>query len=89
MAKCDRDGELQPVGKVLAATDVPVKAVTGFAVASVSLVDFLVRWKGEKHFVGFLRDAQRYGFDSGLKRQYQVADSRELETLWRKNVLGK
>ncbi len=89
VAKCDRDGELQPVGKVLAATDVPVKAVTGFAVASVSLVDFLVRWKGEKHFVGFLRDAQRYGFDSGLKRQYQVADSRELETLWRKNVLGK
>ncbi|MBI1383201.1 MAG: hypothetical protein GC161_19210 [Planctomycetaceae bacterium] len=87
VVRCDRDGELQPVGQVLAATDVPAKAVTGFAVGSVSLVDFLVRWRGEKHFVGFLRDAQRYGVESGLKRQYQVADSRELEKLWRKNVL--
>lgn len=89
VARCDRDGELQPLGKLLAATEVPAKAVTGFAVESVSLVDFLVRWKGEKHFITFLRDAQRYGFESGLKRQYQVADSRELEPLWRKNVLGK
>jgi hypothetical protein len=89
VARCDRDGELEPVSAVLTATDVPAKAVTGFAVGSVSLVDFLVRWKGEKHFVGFLRDAQRYGFDSGLKRQYAVADARELEVLWRKNVLGK
>lgn len=73
----------------MAATDVPAKAVTGFAVESLSLVDFLVRWRGEKHFVGFLRDAQRYGVESALKRQYQVADSRELEKLWRKNVLGQ
>lgn len=89
VARCDRDGELQPVGAVMTATDVPAKAVTGFAVESVSLVDFLVRWKGKKHFVGFVRDSQRYGFESALKRQYQVADSRELEPLWRKNVLGK
>jgi len=89
VVRCDRDGELQTVGAVMAATDVPAKSVTGFAVGSVSLVDFLVRWKGKKHFVGFVRDAQRYGFESALKRQYSVADSRELEPLWRKNVLGK
>lgn len=84
--RCDRDGELQPVGKLLTTADVPAKGVTGFAVGSVSLVDFLVRWRGEKHFVGFLRDAQRYGAESALKRQYQVADSRDLEKLWRKSV---
>jgi len=89
VARCDRDNELQPVGAVMAATDIPAKSVTGFAVESVSLVDFLVRWKGKKHFVGFVRDAQRYGYESALKRQYSVADSRELEPLWRKNVLGK
>lgn len=89
VARCDRDNELQTVGAVMAAQDVSAKAVTGFAVESVSLVDFLVRWKGKKHFVAFVRDAQRYGFESALKRQYQVADSRELEPLWRKNVLGK
>jgi hypothetical protein len=54
----------------------------------VSLVDFLVRWKKEKAFTTFLRDCQRYGPDAALKRQYGVASARQLEELWRQNVLG-
>ena len=84
--RCARDGELLPVDKVLTATEVPAKAVTGFHVESVALVDFLVRWKGEKAFTGFVRDAQRYGTDTALKRQYGLADAKQLEESWRRGT---
>jgi hypothetical protein len=81
--RCARDGELLPVDKVLTATQVPAKAVTGFHVESVALVDFLVRWKGEKAFTAFVRDGQRYGTDAALQRQYGLADARALEDRWK------
>lgn len=67
----------------------PAERVTGFAVASVSLVEFLVRWKGERAFTTFLRDMKRYGPDAAVKRQYAAADANQLDQLWRKNVTGK
>ena len=85
--RCDRDGELPALDGLMKATDIPVKGVTGFHVASVSLANFLVRWQGEKTFTAFVRDAQRYGAESAVKRQYGAKDFRELETLWRGNVL--
>ena len=36
----------------------------------------------------FLRDCQRYGLESALKRQYGVTSPRQWEELWRQNVLG-
>ena len=87
MPRCDRDGELPTVESLLKATDIPLKGVTGFYVSSVSLVDFLVRWQGEKTFTAFVRDSQRYGVESALKRQYGVKDYRQLEDAWRANVL--
>ncbi len=87
LPRCDRTGELPRVENLMKATDIPAKGVTGFYVESVSLVDFLVRWHGEKTFTAFLRDSQRYGAESALKRQYGVKDYRELEDAWRANVL--
>ena len=85
--RCDRDGELPTAEKLMKATDIPAKGVTGFHVASASLVDFLVRWQGEKTFTAFVRDSQRYGTEAAIKRQYGAKDFRELEGLWRANVL--
>ena len=87
LPRCDRDGDLPSVESLLKATDIPLKGVTGFYVSSVSLVDFLVRWQGEKTFTAFVRDGQRYGVESALKRQYGVKDYRQLEDAWRANVL--
>ncbi len=85
--RCDRAGELPALEGLMKASDVPAKGVTGFHVASVSLTDFLVRWQGEKTFTAFVRDSQRYGAESAVKRQYGAKDFRELEALWRANVL--
>jgi hypothetical protein len=89
LPRCARDGELVPVATLLASKDLPgPEQITGFAVESVSLVDFLVRWKKEKAFTTFLRDCQRYGLESALKRQYGVTSPKQLEELWKQNVLG-
>ncbi len=87
VARCDRAGDLPTVEALMKATDIPPQSVTGFHVVSVSLVDFLVRWQGEKKFTAFVRDGQRYGVEPALKRQYGVKDFRALEDAWRANVL--
>ena len=84
--RCARDGELLPVDKVLTAAEVPAKTVTGFHVESVALVHFLVKWKGEKAFTAFVRDAQRYGTETALTRQYGLADARALEDSWKRGT---
>jgi hypothetical protein len=82
--RCGEDGELPAVDKVLNAEAVPTKNVTGFHAESVAVADFLVRWKGEKAFTAFVRDSFRYGSEGALKRQYGLADTRELEAAMRK-----
>ena len=86
--RCDRDGDLPSVESLLKSVEIPAKGVTGFYVSSVSLVDFLVRWQGEKTFTAFIRDSQRYGTESALQRQYGLKDYRGLEDAWRSNVLA-
>lgn len=81
-ARCRRTGELLSAAALLELTAPPADRVTGFYVGSVALVEFLVRWKGEKAFTTFLRDGQRYGLASALKRQYGVDDARHLEEVW-------
>lgn len=88
LARCADRGELLPVSAILETATPSADKVTGFTVGSVSLVDFLVRWKGEKAFTTFVRDAQRYGLTSALKRQYGVADARELEAAWKRSELA-
>ncbi len=82
VSRCANQRELPLIADLLKSQEVPAKSVTGFYVESVSLVDFLVRAKGEKAFTTFLRDAQRYGAEAAIKRQYGYADVRELETAW-------
>jgi len=78
--------ELISVEMLLGLAAPPSDHVTGYYVGSVTLVDFLVRWKGDKAFTTFLRDSQRYGLTAALKRQYGVDDAKQLEEIWLKNV---
>lgn len=82
--RCGEDGELPAVEKVLNAEAVPTRNVTGFHAESVAVADFLVRWKGERMFTAFVRDSLRYGSEAALKRQYGLADARDLEAAMRK-----
>jgi hypothetical protein len=88
LARCYRDGELLPVEALLELTDPPAERVTAFAVGSASLVAFLVKAKGEKAFVSFLRDARRYGPSAALQRQYGMADARQLGDAWMQSELS-
>ncbi len=88
LSRCYRNGELFPVEALFELKAPPAERVTAFSVQSVSLVDFLVKWKGEKAFTTFLRDAQRYGPAGALKTQYGVADPKQLEDLWTRSELS-
>jgi hypothetical protein len=81
-ARCQRSGDLPPVAGLLAADAPPAGKVTGYYAGSAALVEFLVRWKGDKAFTTFLRDSQRYGTAPALKRQYGFADPAQLEDAW-------
>ena len=66
----------------------PILAALLPGALSSSLVAFLVKSKGEKAFTTFLRDAQRYGLAAALKRQYGVADARQLGDAWMQSELS-
>jgi len=85
--RCAKDGELLPVEKVLAAADVPAKDATSFHVESAGLVEFLVKQKGEKTFTAFVREMQRYGYETSLRRQYGLDSIRDLEESWMRSQL--
>lgn len=88
LPRCYRDGEILAVAAFLELKG-PAKpeAVTAYYVESVSLVDHLVRKKGEKTFRIFLLDAQRYGTEKALERQYGYATVKELDDEWRRAAL--
>jgi hypothetical protein len=88
MAKCAREGKLYTVAALLEMKEFPAaEKITGFHCGSVSLVEYLVKLKGEKHFTTFLRDCQRYGSVSALKRQYGVESPKDLQEAWLKAAL--
>jgi hypothetical protein len=61
--------------------------ITAFYVASVSLVDYLVRLKGSRAFALYLREAPRRGYEEALQRHYGIKDAAELQDRWLKFAL--
>ncbi len=77
-----------PVSQLLESRDCPADRVTQFCCQSASLVHYLVRiGGGEKNFIIFLRDVQRYGLSAALKRQYGYASPLALEVAWKKWIV--
>jgi hypothetical protein len=86
--KCGREGKLFTLAALFEMKDFPrAEKITGFCCGSVSLVDYLVKLKGEKHFTTFLRDCQRYGSVSALKRQYDIDSPKALQAAWLKSAI--
>ena len=86
--KCAREGKLFTLAALLEMKDFPAaEKITGFYCGSVSLVEYLVRLKGGKHFTTFLRDCQRYGSTSALKRQYEFDNPKALQDAWLKSAI--
>jgi hypothetical protein len=87
-ASCARDGKLFTVAALLDMKDFPAAdKITGYCCGSVSLTEYLVKLKGEKHFTTFLRDCQRYGSTSAIRRQYGFDSPKTLQDAWLKAVL--
>lgn len=84
LARCARDGELRPLAALFELTDVPADKLTGFYCQSVSVAEYLIALKGEKHFKLFLNDTQRYGTAQALKRQYGIDGPPALEAAWKR-----
>lgn len=88
MVKCAREGQLFTVAALVEMKEYPAaEKITGFCCGSVSLADHLVKLKGEKHFTTFLRDCQRYGSTSALKRQYDIDSPKALQEAWLKQAI--
>ncbi|MBX9580619.1 MAG: hypothetical protein K2X87_09955, partial [Gemmataceae bacterium] len=89
LPECAAAGEAFAVPALLGLADFPPAGkITGFYCGSVSLVEYLVKLKGERTFVLFLRDAQRYGVPRALQQEYGLADPAALDSAWRQAVLG-
>jgi hypothetical protein len=88
LPECYRDAQLFPLAALLELKDFPDAArVTGFYCESISLVGYLVKLGGERNFTLFLRDCQRYGTASALKRTYQIESIQALEAAWKNSAL--
>jgi hypothetical protein len=88
LPRCARDGDWFALAQLLEMKDFPSEKITGFYCQSVSLADYLIRAGGsERNFTIFLRDCQRYGTASALKRTYGVDSPQALETAWRRAAL--
>lgn len=88
LPRCHRDGQLFPVAALMEMKEFPDAArVTGFYCESVTLVDYLVKLGGERNFTIFLRDCQRYGTASALKRNYRIENPQALESAWKQSSL--
>jgi hypothetical protein len=89
LTRCARSGELVPMAALLEMKDFPpAEKITGYYCASVTLVDYLVKLKGEQYFLAFLRDCQRYGTTQALRRQYDIDGPAGLEQAWRRAALA-
>jgi hypothetical protein len=88
LPRCARDGDWFALTQLLELKDFPAEKITGFYCQSVSLTDYLIRAGGsERNFTIFLRDCQRYGTASALKRTYSIDSAEALEAAWRRATL--
>jgi hypothetical protein len=88
LPRCARDGDWFALAQLLEMKDFPTEKITGFYCQSVSLADYLIRAGGsERNFTIFLRDCQRYGTASALKRTYGVDSPQALEVAWKRAAL--
>lgn len=88
LQRCARNGELVSVASLLEMKDYPgAEKITGFYCESVSLVEFLVKLRGERNFTIFIRDSHRYGVASALKKTYELDGPPALERALRQRVL--
>lgn len=87
LPRCARDGELRPLAALFELKDVPADKLTGFYCQSVSVTEYLIKLKGERHFKIFLGEVPRYGTAQALKRQYGINGPQALETDWKRACL--
>lgn len=86
---CYRDAQLFPMASLLELKEFPDAArITGFYCESVSVVEYLMKLGGERNFTIFLRDCQRYGTASALKRNYNLDGPGALEAAWKQAALS-
>jgi hypothetical protein len=60
-------------------------AIPVFYAQSVSLVDFLFHEKGAKCFIAFVRDGERMGYKTALRRHYGWSFA-ELDRQWQRHA---
>ncbi len=80
-----QDDELFPVAELMQMDDYPdVRRIGPFYAESVSLVSFLSAEKGPKAFARFLRDGLEDGYESALKKDYDIKDFDDLQERWQR-----
>jgi hypothetical protein len=87
-ARLIEERKLLKLEKVFEATASPNdSSVTSFYLASVTVVDYLVRLKGYRTFVVFLQESPRRGVEKSLSQHYGIKSLAELEKKWQADLL--
>jgi hypothetical protein len=63
--------------------------IPAFYAESVSLVEFLSKRKGPKAFAQFMRDGLEDGYESALKKDYDIGGFDELQDRWQRYAFGE
>ncbi len=88
LTDCHREGQLYQLTALMELATFPdANRITGFYCESVSVVEYLVSVGGERNFTIFIRDCQRYGTASALKRNYNIESPQALEQAWKQSAL--
>ncbi|QJW96014.1 hypothetical protein [Frigoriglobus tundricola] len=87
LTRCAREGEVRPLAALFDLNDFPADKITGFYCQSASVVEYLIKLKGERNFKIFLSDAQRYGTSRALERQYGIEGTPALDAAWKRACL--
>ncbi len=84
-----RNDELFPVAELMQMNGYPDgQRIGSFYAESVSLVQFLSAQKGRKVFARFLHDGLEDGYESALKKNYDINGFGDLQDRWQRYAFG-
>jgi hypothetical protein len=84
-----RDDDLFSVSELMQMDAYPAgRRIGAFYAESVSLVDFLSRRKGPEAFARFMRDGLEAGYETALKKEYDIDGFDDLQERWQRYAFG-
>jgi tetratricopeptide (TPR) repeat protein len=89
--KARQDNQLFSLKELMELPNYPQNArqISTFYAESVSVVDFLTSIRGSQEFMLFLQDGMRYGYETSMRRHFNINSYSDLEARWSAHLNGE